>query len=161
MAKFNAATAVDTLDWDFSAFNGGEGTISEPTTGDVNRFFKNMKKMMKDVKALQNSVRGLEEFSVDEEMSDEQVTEQMSRIDEAELGAEQFQQRTIECLAELCGAKWVTSAQEMDEKAPPRLVGGSPSLEQLQVLPYRHLQAFSTWLMGEIRPKKTTPGTGP
>lgn len=159
MAKFNAATAVDTLDWDFTAFDGGEGVISEPSTGDVNRFFKNMKKMMKDVKALQKNVRSLEEFSDVEEMSDEDVTAQMGKIDEAELGAEEFQRRTMECLAELCGAKWVTNAENLDES--DILVGGSPSLEQLQTLPYRHLQAFSEWLMGEIRPKKTTPGTKP
>lgn len=161
MAKFNAATAVDTLDWDFTAFDGGEGVIAEPSTGDVNRFFKNMKKMVKDVKAMQRSIKGLEEFSADdEELTDEQLAEQMGKVEEAEAGAEIFQQRTIECLAELCGAKWELCSEPGEEERD-RLVGGSPSMEQLQTLPYRHLQAFSEWLMGEIRPKKTTPGTKP
>lgn len=158
MAKFDAGTAVETLDYDFTAFGGGEGTISEPTTGQVNGFFKDMKKMIKEVKALQKQAKGLEAVDLEEDLTDEQVAETMGKMDEAEAGADQFQHRTIEALARLCGASWEVNEADPEDRT---LVGGSPSMEQLQTLPYRHLQAFSEWLMGEIRPKKTTPGTGP
>lgn len=162
MAKFNAATAVESLDWDFTAFGGGEGTIAEPTTGAVNKFTSNVKGMLKEVKALQKSAKDLEGLADIEEMDEAELAEKMGKIDEASEGAETFQRMTLEHLAELCGAKRETyPTQEGDGDPGYRFVGGSPSLEQLETLPYRHLQAFSQWLMGEIRPKKTTPGTGP
>lgn len=160
MAKFNAGTAVESLDWDFTAFGGGEGTISEPTTGAVNAFTKNVKGMLKEVKALQKSAQGLDDMIDIEEMDEAELAEKMGKVDEASEGAELFQRKTLEHLAELCGAKREV-VSEPGEEYRDRLVGGSPSLEQLEKLPYRHLQAFSQWLMGEIRPKKTTPGTGP
>lgn len=45
MGKFNAATAVEALEYDFSAYGGGEGIIPEPTTGQVDDFFKVLKSL--------------------------------------------------------------------------------------------------------------------
>lgn len=43
MSKFNAATAVEALEYDFSAYSGGEGVIPEPSTAQVDEFFKTLK----------------------------------------------------------------------------------------------------------------------
>lgn len=145
MAKFIPKEHIEALEYDFTEYGGTDGVIAEPTTGRVNAFFKNMKGLIKDVNALQKSVKDFDE----DEMSDEELAERVAQMDEAEGAASEYQVRTIEYLAELCGAT-------RDDDG--NMVGGSPSMEDLSKLPYRVLQAFSAWLMGEIRPKKTTPG---
>lgn len=157
MARFDAGTAVDTLDYDFKAYGGSVGTIHEPSTGSVNRFFKNMKAMVKEVNALNTTVKDLKV----EELSDEELESAMVKMDEAEAGASVYQTRSIEYIAELCGA---TRETVEDPENPGRMIevvnGGTPSVDDLTLLPYRVLQAFSTWLVGEIRPKKA-PTAGP
>lgn len=157
MAKFIPAEFVEALEYDFTQYGGSAGTIEEPSTGTVNKFFKNMKNMVKEVKSLQKTVQSLGQI---EEMDDDALVEQMSKIDEAEAGASDFQQKTTEYLAELCGAERQHNP-DWEERGLPKytIVGGSPSVEDLGKLPYRVLQAFSQWLIKEIQPKKTTPGT--
>lgn len=150
MAKFVPADHVEALEFDFTEYGGREGRITEPTTGTVNKFFKNMKNMMKEVNALQREIGA----DPDKELTDEEVAAQIAQMDESDAKIGQFQVRTIENIAELCGAK-----REVDEDGNERVVGGSPSVDDLSKLPYRVLQAFSAWLMGEIKPKRTTPGS--
>jgi hypothetical protein len=158
MAKFKAAEAVETLEYDFEGFgNGAKGVIQEPTTGLVNGFFKNMKAMMRDVQSLQNAAKGLSDIDTDKEMTDEELAEQMEKIDEAEAGSDLLQQRSVENLAILCGAEWVPDDPDDPDTTEGHYVGGSPTLEDLQSLPFRHLNAFTQWLIGEIRPKKDRP----
>lgn len=148
MAKFVPSDHVERLEYDFTEYGGPEGVIMEPTTGRVNGFFSDMKAMMNQVKDLQAVAK---DFDI-EEMSDEQMIEKMSQVDEAEAKASVFQKQTIENLAVLCGA---------ERQEDGSVVGGAPSVDDLNLLPYRVLQAFSQWLMGEIRPKATTPGSRP
>lgn len=148
MAKFVPSDHVERLEYDFTEYGGGEGVIKEPSTGKVNGFFADMKAMMKQVKELQAVAKDLDI----EDMSDEQMIEKMSQVEEAEAKGSEFQQQTIENIAVLCGA---------ERQEDGSIVGGAPSVEDLQKLPYRVLQAFSQWLMGEIRPKATTPGSRP
>jgi acyl-CoA reductase-like NAD-dependent aldehyde dehydrogenase len=155
MAKFIPSEHVERLEYDFTEYGGEAGTIAEPTTGQVNQFFNNMKSMFKEVRNLAKMAESAGNANI-EDMTEEQVAEQMGAVDEASEAATEFQARTIEALAELCGAKWEDGEDDDEKKV---LVGGSPSLQQLELLPYRVMQAFSTWLLGEIRPKKTTPGT--
>lgn len=153
MAKFDAGLAVEALEYDFTAYDGTEGEIREPSTGQVNRFFKDMKSMMKEVRALTQTAKDLEGVNV-EELSDEALAEAMTKVDEAEEGAAVFQERTIECIAMLCGAEREEDPRNEGEYV---VLGGSPDIEELRRLPYRVLQAFSTWLVGEIRPKRDQP----
>lgn len=154
MAKFDAATAVELLEYDFSKYGGTKGEVQEPTTGKVSDFFNNMRAVIQEVRALQGSAGDLQ--SPAEDMSEEEIAQRMAAIEEASEGAQHFQQRTIELLAELCGAEWEDRGE--DERV---LVGGAPSLDDLSRLPYRVLQAFSRWIVESIRPKETTPDTRP
>lgn len=160
MAKFDAGKAVERLEYDFTEYGGGVGIVKEPSTGAVNAFFRNMKAMMKEVGTLQKTVQGLrvEELGDEEDVDAEQLAEQMSKMDEAEAGATKYQSKTIEYLAELCGAEREEIRDDDDNVIRVDIVGGSPSMEDLSRLPYRVLQAFSTWLIGEISPKKKGPG---
>lgn len=153
MAKFIPAEFVEKLEYDFTEYGGKTGEIREPSTGQVNTFFRRMKAMFKEVKALRQLAED-DDLKI-EEMSDEQMTDIMDKVDEATDAASELQLRTIENLAELCGAKW---EGEDDER---KLVGGSPTYDELLELPYRVLQAFSRWLVGELQAKRETPGTKP
>jgi hypothetical protein len=146
---FKAKEAVEALDFDFEGIGtGAKGTIAEPSTGLVNGYMKNMKDLMREANNMRRRAEGLSEES-DEEISDEDLEKRMAEMDELEAEAIDFQQRSTEHLAVLCGAQYDEESQTFS--------GGSPTLEDLQSLPYRHLQAFTQWLTGEIRPKKDRP----
>lgn len=133
MAKFDAGLSVESLDYDFTAFGGKEGTIQEPSTAKVNTFFNRMKELMREVSAMQSKFQDLE----DDDLDGEALADKIGQVEEATAGAEEYQSKSIQYLAELCG--------------------NSPSVEELEMLPYRVLTAFTQWLVGEIRPKKDTP----
>lgn len=46
MAKFDAATAVDPMDFDLSKYGGPIGIIPEPTNGQIEAFFTTMQSAM-------------------------------------------------------------------------------------------------------------------
>lgn len=157
MARFDAGQAVESLEYDFTAYGGNAGAIKEPSTGQVNAFFNGMKTLFKEVRQIQNSLN-LSDTEMDK-MSEEEISEAMAKIDEAESGASEYQTRSLELLAELCGAKWEDVTDDEGAVVDKRLVGGAPTLDELNDLPYRVLTAFSQWLIKEIQPKKTTPVT--
>jgi len=149
MAKFKAAEAVESLEFDFETVgNGAKGVIPEPSTGLVNGFMKNMKDLVREASNLSRQAKGLQELDEDA-LEGDLLEKHMAQIDEFSAEADKFQDKSVEYLAILCGAEWNEEAEHYE--------GGSPSLEDLRSLPYRHLQAFSMWLMGEIRPKKEQP----
>ena len=159
MGKFDAATVVEDLEYDFTKYGGGKGVIPEPSTGAVNHFFQGMKNTLKEVR---NLSKGVDEVDL-EDLSEEELSEQLSKIDQADEGASKYQTATIEYLAELCGGQreYVENPDNPDADKIERVVGGTPSVEDLQTLPYRVLQAFSEWLVGEITPKRKTRDTRP
>lgn len=165
MAKFDAGS-LERLEYDFTAYGGGAGFIQEPSTRKVNEFFKNMRQTMKLVRSLQSSVDGADSDKI-EEMSPEELAEQMGKVEEATSGAEELQNNTMINLALLCGAEWehrdsdgniVKPTDEGWGSATGTLVGGSPTLGEFEGLPYRILQSFTNWLMEEIKPSKNSTG---
>lgn len=152
MAKFDAGQ-IEKLEYDFTAYGGTAGVIREPNTKDVNKFFKRMKDMMKEVKGLQSIMSNvnLEDESEEAMKKLADATEQMPDVEE-------FQGKTMELIAELCGAQRYADDHE-DEALRGTLnrESGSPPIAELENLPYRVLLQFNQWLMGEIRPKQTTP----
>ena len=148
MAKFKPSDHVDRLEYDFTEYGGREGTIPEPNTKRVNQYFAEVRAIASDVKEIK-AIAGVDPTA--EGLTDEEIEEIMAKVDEASAKAQDFQVRTMQALAALCGAEWE------DEDGHKVLVGGSPSFEDLDSLPFRVFQAFNQWLMGEIRPKKTTP----
>ena len=149
MGKFNAATAVERMEYDFTEYGGKAGMIPEPSTGAISAFFAEVKAVMKDTKA----ARELLARKDDTDLTEEETTRLLDQVDDVTDLTERMQVRLREAVALLCGA---TVEGEGDEA---RVVGGSPSVEELSALPFRVQQAFNTWIMGEIQPKKATPGT--
>lgn len=160
MAKFVPSEHVERIEYDFTEYGGGAGVIPEPTTKKVNDFFHNMKVMVREVqvaqKALKDKAGQLEDIDDIEELDDERLAGAMDAMDEVEGATGEYQRRTMENIAVLCGGEWV---EPEEEGGVWTVSGGSPDLPALQTLPFRALQAFSTWLVKEIQPKKTAPGT--
>lgn len=159
MSKFVAGTAVERLEYDFTDFDGGKGFIPEPTRGAVKSYFKGLKALMRETADLRGAAEG-----DSDEMSDEEVAALMAKADEAEERSEEYHTRSIGLLAELCGAEREEVDITVGEQEEPvdnivKYVGGSPTYDELQALPFRVFQAFNQWLVTEIQPKKTTPGT--
>jgi hypothetical protein len=53
MAGFDAATAVEPMDWNFEKFGGGVGTVPEPSTEEMKLFQKDFARIMRDGNALE------------------------------------------------------------------------------------------------------------
>lgn len=136
MAKFNAAEAVESLEFDFTAYGGGSGVIPEPSSGTVKAYFRSMKALAKDMKKFKGIADQLGDV---EEMSEEEIADRMGMIEEAEEGVDELQEKQRHMLADLCGNAITT--------------------DDLDRLPFRVFQAFNAWLLGEITPKRTTPGS--
>lgn len=51
MAKFNAATAVEPMEFDLSKYGGPVGIIPEPTNGQIEKFFDTMQAAMVQIGA--------------------------------------------------------------------------------------------------------------
>lgn len=154
MTKFVAGEVLEPMEWDFTDFvPGATGVVPEPTTGRLNGYRSMIKRLAHDVRELRGQ-SGFEDLDP-ESMDEDEALETLDSMDEQMAISEGFQQRTIEAVAYLCGADWT----EPDDGSEPELVGGSPDLDTLQKLPYRVLQAFSRWVMGELTPKSETGET--
>lgn len=158
MAKFVPQELLESIEFDFTAYGGREGAIPEPTTKAVNTFFRSMKTLTREVKGLMGEAKRLEALSKDESIEEVDVDEILSQMDVMEEGATSYNTKMMENIALLCGASWAVKSEEDSEQ---ELVGGSPSFDDLEALPYRVFQAFSQWLIREIQPKRETPGTQP
>lgn len=131
MAKFDAATAVEPMEYDFTKYAGDQakGEIPEPTTGAVSEFFTGMRFLIRDVQGKQP-----DEVNLEEDMDVEEMAETLENMDDAMAEAAEFQAKSVALLAILCG--------------------GAPSAEDLGKLPIRVLRAFTKWIVREINPKE-------
>src|SRR5690606_11412212 len=74
---FNAGTAVEAMEWDFTDFGGGSGVVPEPTTEIFNQFTER-------AKVFQERFRATTGKSMDDALTEEDV----SRLDEQEIMSE-------------------------------------------------------------------------
>lgn len=129
MSKFDAALAVEEMTFDFTKYGGREGTIPEPSTGQMNDFMIGMRRLITEYRQLTpNSEANTEE------MDAEELGAYMESMDQNLALATEFNEKSILLTAEFCS--------------------GSPSKEELAQLPLRVMRAFSRWLMKEINPKE-------
>lgn len=129
MGKFSAGTAVEAMEYDFTDFGGSSGTIPEPTTGQIDGFFRGLGEIYEKYESL--LPKNLDPTDPDQA---QKAMEAIERIDNEDLN-----RSVAEVLA------GVTS--------------GTPNAEEILALPYRVQQAFTGWLVGELRPEGATPAT--
>lgn len=137
MAKFDAANAVEAMDFDFSAYGGPIGVIPEPSNGQVDAFFKTAKALAKSMK----DKTGVSPEDADKEMSAAEVQEVIASMTESEDddAFAEYEEQMTAAIAELCSH--------------------FPSQDDIKRLPFRIRTAFMSWLVGELRPESTRPGT--
>lgn len=126
MAKFDAGTAVDPMEVDFSAFGGPVGTIPEPDGPQVEKFMDRIKEYRRKRSAL------IREGEKAEQDGDEEAMEKwVESIPEAELKAEAKEMFV-----------WVNEA-----------TSNYLTVELLEKLSPRIWSAFFRWFVGELNPK--------
>lgn len=135
MAKFNAATAVEAMDYDFTAFGGKAGTIPEPTSDQIQAFMK----AIADTAASYRTLAKDTEAKVEDGMSDEEVIALVTADSDLQDKAKALGDNVSDAITA------VTS--------------GEITREDIDRLPWRIQQAFAAWLASELNPEHAGPAT--
>jgi hypothetical protein len=142
MAGFDASSIVEPLKFTLRPFADVEGTIAEPTSLQVEKFFADSRK--EQLRAMREARElGLvpDDADSDEEMTPAQLEkflEALAKIDPRRTAA--ARKRSAEILSALCS--------------------GQPTTGQLLELPLRILREFSAWIQGEVLSPEVSPGAG-
>lgn len=125
MPGFNAAEVVEPLEWDFTKYDAGKGTVPEPSDKDIETLFRDLTKVSKDVmeKAGVGKLTG----------TPEQVMAAIAELDDSAIGITQMISGFTKAFAKLCK--------------------NQPTAIQLNKLPLRVRMAFYVWLADELRPE--------
>lgn len=131
MAGFNAAEVVEALDFDFTAFNGPRGTVPEPSSKQVKRFFNTIRDLSIEIR------RASKDFDEDAIIEDaEAASIALSALDGA---SEEYNDKMHASIVAVCSNVF--------------------SQEDFARMPYRVQNAFTSWLVEQIRPEGATPAT--
>jgi hypothetical protein len=125
MPGFNAAEVVseDDLDFDFSKYvEGVKGRIPEPSAEALDKFYRRGFEIAKDAGI------NIDEVAEPGERGRAALVKALANAPEG--ATEKMRHAEIEATAELCQ--------------------GTPSVEQIEALPYRIQQAFTAWLMAKF-----------
>lgn len=125
MAKFNAATAVEAVEYDFKPYVDAEGIIPEPSKEQVETFFDRIKNMHRLVARVERDITNAAE------VSNEELEKVVAELPEGEINK----------------MKSELSIYIAD------LTSNQPTVEQIDGLPYRVFTAFMVHLMTEYGPK--------
>lgn len=131
MAKFNAADAVEPLEYEFRPYSEAKGVVPEPTDDQVAEFYANLGKTLENA------------------LGDDDRLQGVDLTDPTQVG------RLFLTLTADDHKKMSKSLLELHAA----VCGGQPSLEELEVLPYRLRQAFYGALQGWLRPEASKPAT--
>ncbi|QFG07917.1 hypothetical protein SEA_INTOLERANT_22 [Streptomyces phage Intolerant] len=89
MSGFDAATAVEPMEWDFSHYGGGKGVVPEPSTREMQDFQREFAKVMRKGQAL--------------EISDEEAMKLSEKaFDKLQTDAQKIGEELDELIAKLC-----------------------------------------------------------
>lgn len=135
MGKFNAGTAVEVLEYDFTDYVPDcKGSIPEPSTEQLDAYFNAIRDLAKNVQNLRAKAERAE-HAEDNELSNDEVDAILAEMDD--LSISKYTGEMTVAIADLCS--------------------GQPSKEQIEALPFRVKQAFLQWVTGEFRPEAGAP----
>lgn len=126
MPKFDAATAVEKLDWDFSAFEGGSGVTPEPNEKLLANYLRDLANLTIDI------AKGRKDLGLAAEPTAEDLIEAVAKLKTSDILEDLFEHMTV-IVADLCQQ--------------------SPSVEQIKKLPMRHKSAFFSYMSENVRPE--------
>lgn len=129
MAKFNAGTAVEALEYDFTEYVPGcEGIIPEPSTEQIEQYFERAREVAKEVIGLRDKMQKVSGDNV-EEMSEEEISAIVTDLESVNVS--DMQNKMIALIADLCSQQ--------------------PSAEHILALPFRVRQEFVKWVGAQFR----------
>lgn len=132
MAKFNAGTAVESMEYDFTDYGGGSGVIPEPTDDILDAFYAQVAEVMGQV---QETIGGLQNLDTTDP---EAVQAALTQVE---------------------GSSIMSQVSSALTDVIAGLTQGRPSAEEIGRLPFRVKQAFMGWLVTQFSPEAATPGT--
>jgi hypothetical protein len=133
MSGFKAAEAVAALDYDFGEY-GPSGTVPEPSREQLDAFWDGRRKILEDAGIDLSMLESLDPLDPESRV---ELTKAFASIPEEKRKA--MAPAQIENVAKLCA--------------------GSPSEEELKLLPGRYQDAFFGWLMGMLSNPTSPNGT--
>jgi hypothetical protein len=123
---FNAAEVVAPLEWDFTKFDAGQGTVPEPSDKAIDTLFKDLAAVSR------------------------RIIEKAGLADIGSPDPEKVMQALADMPAEGFG---ITEMVNGFTKAFAKLCQNQPSAIQLNKLPLRIRMRFYMWLASELRPE--------
>lgn len=133
MAQFNAGSAVESLDYDFTDYVPGcAGTIPEPSTEQIEAYFDRAREVAQEVMAIKGKMDKIKDADGDdnaENLSEEEVTEIVTDLESIDVHG--MQAKMVDLIADLCSQQ--------------------PTSEQITALPFRVRQAFIKWVGSQFR----------
>lgn len=143
MAGFDAGSAVEPMDWDFSKFGAGKGTIPEPSDVEIEKF-------MRKYQVLATQVMRSAEVQTNEELR-ELVEQRAKEADPNNPTAPLTVAESLEVMktVDLSGVKATEISDAMLELVLT-VTKGMPGREQILALPNRIRGAFYGWLIGQL-----------
>jgi hypothetical protein len=140
MAGFDAGSIVEPMNWDFSKFGGGSGTVPEPSDAEVERF-------LKKYQVLVTQTLRTAELNAAQQLDD--AISKAAGTDESRLLT---LQESISVMSQIDSGELASSSDAVDALVDlfASICKGSPSKEQLMSLPHRIRAAFYGWLMGQL-----------
>lgn len=131
MGKFDAGTAVEAMEYDFTKYGGGAGIIPEPS-GDV------LDEFMQALAASMSTVQDVTNLGEIDTTDGEAVAAALAAIKDQDT-IKQVDDELTELVA--------------------RLTQGQPSADDIATLPFRVKQAFIGWLVGQLNPQAEAPAS--
>jgi hypothetical protein len=145
LAKFNAATVVEALEWTFRPLLKAEGTITEPTDDQIVTFLTDVKALVARLheKARQRAAAEAGEPGTDLVLAGTgrdpaDLVDAIEELDPSVVG--EFHQELAGIFAALCS--------------------GEPDKETLLKLPMRIRVVFYSWLREQVMNPEAAPGAG-
>jgi hypothetical protein len=132
MAKFDASSVVEPLEYDFSSIPGladVKGIIKEPSSVQVQKYVNDSRRELE---------RQRTELGLVDEADSDSVIAALDKMDDERTVKEQ--KRSAEILSALCS--------------------GHPTGGQLMKLPHRVMHVFGQWLAGEVLSPEAVTGAG-
>jgi len=126
MAKFDAGTAVESMDFDFTAYGGSKGTIPEPTNEQVEQFLQFVGKSA-------NRIREMATVAEQAEMQGLSDDEILALGNQDEEIAREMTAGLYEAIVAVCS--------------------GIFTVEEVKRLPFRIQNALAAWIARELNPE--------
>lgn len=140
---FDAGASVVPLDWDFTRFGGGKGVSPEPSTRQIEKFFRGWS-------ALQQAIINTKSAALQNvrDLSPDEAKERMLKY--AELSIDEAYELAYDELEALADPNETADNDRKMAQLASELTSGCPSVEQIQTLPHRVRAVYYRHLIKEM-----------